>query len=189
MKLIGSSTSPYVRRSRLLLADTPFEFVDLNIYAEGRDALRKANPALKIPLLQDGEQTIYDSRIISRYISSKLGLPALSWDEENQITLVESVNDSLILLFQAGNRSGLDIRQDVLVFNLQHERIASTLSELERQVVAGKFASWNYPAICLLCMLDWTRFREVADLSPYPALLSFVEQAYQRADVQATSPR
>ncbi len=71
MKLIGSTTSPYVRRIRILLDEEPYEFVNLNIYGEGRDELRRNNPTLKIPVLEDGGQEIYDSRIIARYISAK----------------------------------------------------------------------------------------------------------------------
>ncbi len=44
MKLIGSTTSPYVRRIRLLLNDEPYEFINLDIYGEGRDELRRTNP-------------------------------------------------------------------------------------------------------------------------------------------------
>jgi len=50
MQLIGSTTSPYVRRIRLLLDDQPYEFINLNIYGEGRDELRRTNPTLKIPV-------------------------------------------------------------------------------------------------------------------------------------------
>ena len=45
MKLIGSTTSPYVRRIRLLLDDSDYEFVNLDIYGQGRDELRRNNPA------------------------------------------------------------------------------------------------------------------------------------------------
>ena len=31
MKLIGSTTSPYVRRIRILLDEEPYEFLNLNI--------------------------------------------------------------------------------------------------------------------------------------------------------------
>ena len=74
MKLIGSTTSPYVRRIRLLLSDEPYEFINLDIYGEGRDELRRTNPTLKIPVLIDGDQELYDSRVIARYLGQKLGL-------------------------------------------------------------------------------------------------------------------
>ena len=83
MKLIGSTTSPYVRRIRLLLGDADYDFVSLDIYGAGRDELRRNNPALKIPMLQDGDQAVYDSRVIARYLAHKQGIAALSWDQEN----------------------------------------------------------------------------------------------------------
>ena len=82
MKLLGSTTSPYVRRIRLLLADRPYDFLNLDIYGEGRDELRKNNPALKIPMLNDGGREIYDSWGMASYLGAKLGIAAPSWDQE-----------------------------------------------------------------------------------------------------------
>ena len=133
MKLIGSSTSPYVRRIRLLLADAGqgYEFVDLNIYGADRDELRKANPAMKIPVLHDGDDVVYDSRVISRYLQEKLDLPHLSWEQENQLTVIDAVNDSMVTLLLS-QRSGLDTdREEVMFYQLQHERIALSLKALE----------------------------------------------------------
>ena len=120
MKLIGSSTSPYVRRIRLLLADAGqgYEFVDLNIYGADRDELRKANPAMKIPVLHDGDDVVYDSRVISRYLQEKLDLPHLSWEQENQLTVIDAVNDSMVTLLLS-QRSGLDTdREEVMFYQL-----------------------------------------------------------------------
>jgi len=83
MKLIGSTTSPYVRRIRILLGEDPYEFVNLDIYGEGRDELRRNNPALKIPMIEDEGQELFDSRIIARYLSAKQNRDPLTWDQEN----------------------------------------------------------------------------------------------------------
>lgn len=188
MKLVGSTTSPYARRIRLLLADTPHEFVNLDIYGGDREALRQQAPALKIPLLVDGEQTLYDSRIIARYLSGKLGLPPLSWDQENLLTLVDAANDSFVSILLS-KRSGLDTDQDVLFFNLQRERVSKTLAALADAVEAGDFNDWHYPAICLYCLVDWLDFRELLAGDSAPALLAFRDRFSNREMVQATDPR
>src|SRR5690625_3587698 len=106
MKLLGSLTSPYVRRIRLLLADTPHEFVSWDIYDADRDELRRHNPALKIPLLEDDDgQVVYDSRVISRYLAAKRGDAPLSWEDENRLTLIDAANDSGVALLLS-QRSG-----------------------------------------------------------------------------------
>lgn len=188
MKLIGSTTSPYVRRTRLLLADRPYDFVNLDIYGEGRDELRKNNPALKIPMLDDEGQEIYDSRVIARYLGSKLGLPALSWDLENKLTLIDAANDSCVTLLLS-KRSGLDIEQDALFYNLQRERIMTTLRTLSAMVDAGEFAEWHYPSICLFSLVDWLDFRALVDFQGIESLLSFRDHNLQQPMVAETNPR
>ena len=190
MKLTGSSTSPYVRRIRLLLADVGQDYVfsDLNIYGADREALKRRNPALKIPVLHDEEQTIYDSRVIFRYLQHRLNLPALSWEQENLLTLIDAVNDSWVTLLLA-QRSGIDVNGDLTFFNLQHERIATTLPVLETQVLEGAFDSWTYPSICLYCMLDWGLFRELLDMPDYPALNRWHQNQGQQPGIAQTDPR
>lgn len=188
MKLIGSTTSPYVRRIRLLLADTPYEFVNLDIYGEGRDELRRNNPALKIPMLVDGEQEVYDSRVIARYLAGKLGLPALSWDQENQLTLIDAANDSCVILLLS-KRSGLDIEQDAMFYNIQRERIMTTLRTLAAMVDDGQFRQWHYPSICLFSMVDWLDFRSLVDFQDIESLKTFRDQWLGQAMVAETDPR
>jgi len=189
MKLFGSLSSPFVRRLRLLLVAQPYEFISLNIFeSAGRETLVKLNPTRKVPMLQDGELVIFDSGVIFRYLCQKLQLPTLCWADENRLTMINAVNDSLveILLCQ---RSGFDTQSDKLFFNLQHERVAGTLQVLEQEAVAGQFADWNYLAMSLYCLLDWVEFRQLADLTPYPALQQFMQASKDRPGVAQTDPR
>lgn len=188
MKLIGSTTSPYVRRVRLLLADRPYDFVNLDIYGEGRAELRRVNPALKIPMLQDDGQSIFDSRVIARYLCGKFGEASLSWERENLLTLIDAANDSFVTLLLS-KRSGLDINQDALFYNLQHERIRTTLKELAKRVEKGEFSAWDYPAMCLYCLIDWVDFRKIIDFTGLDALLDFRESHREQVMVKATDPR
>ncbi|MBU1308245.1 MAG: glutathione S-transferase family protein, partial [Gammaproteobacteria bacterium] len=101
MKLYGSQTSPYVRRIRLLLAATAHDFINLNIFAGAdRETLAALNPTLRIPMLDDEGQVIFDSGVIYRYLAPRLGLAPLSWYQENQLTVINAVNDSLVMLLQ-----------------------------------------------------------------------------------------
>lgn len=188
MKLIGSATSPYVRRIRLLLGDRPHEFVNLNIYGEGRDELRRVNPALKVPLLQDDRHSIFDSRVIARYLQDKAAMAPLTWEQENLLTLIDAANDSFVTLLLS-KRSGLDTDQDVLFYNLQHERIQTTFRELATQVENGEFREWHYPSICLFCLIDWVDFRKVFDFTGFDTLLEFRDGSLERPFVKETDPR
>ena len=64
MQLYGSTSSPFVRRLRLLLAERPHEFISLNIFESAdRERLIALNPTRKVPMLADGEQVVFDSGV------------------------------------------------------------------------------------------------------------------------------
>jgi glutathione S-transferase len=72
MKLIGSLTSPYVRKVRVVLAekklDYQFELEDV----WGEDAILKANPLGKVPcLVLEGGEAVFDSRVIVEYVDTR----------------------------------------------------------------------------------------------------------------------
>jgi glutathione S-transferase len=189
MKLYGSQTSPYVRRTRLLLAKTPHDFVNLNIFTEtDRETLAAMNPTLRIPMLEDGDQVIFDSGVIYRYLAPRLGIAPLNWYQENQLTVINAVNDSLVMLLQC-TRSGFDCSDDKLFFNLQRERVAASIYVLEQQVANNEFANWDYVAMALFSLVDWTLFRELMELDDYPALLQFVANNALQAGVKESDPR
>ncbi|HTN32539.1 MAG TPA: glutathione S-transferase N-terminal domain-containing protein [Marinobacter sp.] len=188
MRLIGSTTSPYVRRIRILLGEELYEFVNLDIYGDGRDELRQTNPALKIPILEENGQEIYDSRIIARYISAKQGRDPLTWDQQNQLTMIDGVNDSAVIMVLS-EKSGIDTSQDVMFYNLQRERIAVTLKRLAAMVSEGQFEDWNYPAICLYCLIDWLDFRKLVNWDGVEVLLTFRDSHKDKAWVAQTAPR
>lgn len=189
MKLFGSTTSPFVRRIRMVLANTDHDFVDMQIFAEGdRAELARRNPTLKIPCLDDEGQMIFDSRIIYRYLAQKFGHSPLTWEQENQLTLIDAANDSLVQLLLL-KRSDFDTNDDRLFFRLQKERVESVFDELESQLNAGGFSQWQYPEISLFTLIDWVEFRELHDLAAYPALKAFRNQHAQRIEATATDPR
>ena len=192
-KLYGSTTSPYVRRLRIWLANTQHEFINMQIFeSEDRTILITKNPALKVPALEhvvgDESTLIYDSRVIYRYLSEQLEYASLSWDQENQLTLVDSVNDSLVQMFLL-SKSDVVADTDKLFFKLQKERVNNVLAELNEQVERGRFNSWNYPAICLFSLIDWIEFRSLHNLKGLSALLDFHQENAQRIEVTATDPR
>lgn len=189
MKLYGSQTSPYVRRIRLLLAETAYEFINLNIFAgPDRETLAALNPTLRIPMLDDNGRIIFDSGVIYRYLAPQLGIAPLSWYQENQLTLINAVTDSLVMLLQC-SRSGFDTNDDKLFFNLQRERVATSLYVLEQQAANAEFANWDYVAIALYSLVDWIMFRELLQLDDYPALLAFCADNTSQPMIADSDPR
>lgn len=189
MKLYGSIPSPYVRRIRLFLENKDYEFVNLDIFAEqDRKLLTDANPAQKIPALIDGNKCIYDSGVIYRYLNEKFHMPKLDWQQENILTLIDAVNDSLVSMLIM-KRSGFDIEQDKFFFNLQRERCQQVLTVLEKECVEGRFTQWNYLTMSLYALLDWVQFRALYDLTPFSALNEFRSDLSDKSIIKQTDPR
>jgi glutathione S-transferase len=72
MKLIGSHTSPYVRKARIVLAEKKIEY-DFEIDSPWLEdsGVPNLNPLGKIPvLILDDDTPLFDSRVIVEYIDS-----------------------------------------------------------------------------------------------------------------------
>lgn len=189
LTLFGSTTSPFVRRLRIWLANEEHEFINLQIFAgKDRETLALRNPTLKIPMIEDDDEVIYDSRVIFRYLTEKFKFPGLSWEHENQLTMIDAATDSLVQMLLL-ERSDFDTASDRMYFTLQRERVDSTLNHLNELVEQHKLDDWNYPAICLYCLIDWIEFRTLHDLTGLSALLAFRVKNSQRIETTATDPR
>lgn len=72
MKLIGSLTSPYVRKIRIVLAEKKIdcEFIINSPWVAGNQ-ISRLNPLGKVPVLVlDDASTVYDSRVIAEYLDA-----------------------------------------------------------------------------------------------------------------------
>ena len=72
MKLIGSTTSPYVRKARVVLAEKKldYQFVEENPW-EVELSPGTGNPLGKVPrLVMEGTEAMFDSRVIVEYLDT-----------------------------------------------------------------------------------------------------------------------
>jgi glutathione S-transferase len=71
MKLIGSLTSPYVRKVRIVMAEKKLDFQLLLEDPWGTDEVLKSNPLGKVPcLVMEGGEAVFDSRVIVEYLDT-----------------------------------------------------------------------------------------------------------------------
>lgn len=72
MKLLGTLTSPYVRKARIVLAEKKIDYeLIMNSPWEDGNTVSLHNPLGKVPvLLLDEESTLYDSRVIVEYLDT-----------------------------------------------------------------------------------------------------------------------
>ena len=72
MKLIGSTTSPYVRKVRVVMAEKKLEyaFVTEDVWAD-TTSIAGSNPLGKVPcLIMEGAEALFDSRVIVEYLDA-----------------------------------------------------------------------------------------------------------------------
>ncbi len=184
--LIGSQTSPFVRRLRILMENIPFEFKELNIF-ETEDAitLNKINPINQVPVLLDGDQKIWDSRQIFNYLVTKHKLTQLNLDQQNTLTAIESAMNSGVALLLM-KRSGMNIDEPFMYINRQKERIDSVLDYLKPYIQNEGLSDWNFITITLYCFLDWGTFRGILNLDNRPECKLLLTTHSNRTIVQKT---
>lgn len=69
MKLIGSLTSPYVRKVRIVMAEKKLDYQLVLEDVWGSDHILESNPLGKVPcLVMEGGEALFDSRVIVEYV-------------------------------------------------------------------------------------------------------------------------
>jgi glutathione S-transferase len=166
MKLYGTTTSPFVRRVRVVAAEVaaPYELVN-TAPDEGQAALRAVSPIWKVPVAELGERILYDSRVIIDWLTTFRGWgemrpPSDKWREANLVNAIDGALESGIQLFYL-RREGVDAM--ALPFGQrQVERMNAVFTWLGAELGTDGFGEGlGLPELSLLCALDWMDFREV----------------------------
>lgn len=166
--LIGSQTSPFVRRIRILMESIPFEFKELNIFeTEDSLTLNKVNPINQVPVLLDGDERVWDSRQIFNFLNRKHHFYGLSVEQENLLTALEGAMNSAVALLLL-KRSGINIDEPYMYVSRQKERIESVLDFMKPYIEKEALENWNFITVTLYCFLDWGVFRGILNLEKRP---------------------
>jgi glutathione S-transferase len=198
MKLLGSKTSPYVRKIRVLLAEKQiaFEFVEENVWSPDTGVPRY-NPLGKVPaLILDGGETVYDSRVIAEYVDALPGTQFIPTpiDERMRVRRGEALGDGIadagIALFLERKRDGA--RQDPAWIARQSGKVRSGVAALSTALAANPITGARRIAlgdIACGCALFWLEFR-LPEFSwrEDPVLKSWAESLESRASFSSTRP-
>lgn len=101
MKIIGSLTSPYVRKVRVVMIDKKldYRFVEEDVW-HADTSIAQANPLGKVPcLVMEGGEAVFDSRVIVEYLDalSPVGrLIPVSGRERAECKTWEALGDGLL---------------------------------------------------------------------------------------------
>lgn len=101
MKLIGSTTSPYVRKVRIVMAEKKldYQFVNEDVWAADTN-ISASNPLGKVPcLIMEGSEALFDSRVIVEYVDTLSPVGKLIPDrgrERAEVKTWEALSDGLL---------------------------------------------------------------------------------------------
>ncbi len=185
MKLIGSTTSPYVRKVRLLLEGQDYEFETLQALSpEGAKRLEEYGAVKRIPILIDGDKTIFDSTIISEYLLEKKSI-TLSLDEKLGLKLIDELCDSGVILFQQKHWD-IDPYWENDFSKRVHARAKSILDKLDDMAKTNTFTElqkdWLY------CALFWFELRGILNFDGRTYLEHLFNDLKQVEKYQTTLP-
>jgi len=195
MKLIGSLTSPYVRKVRIVFSEKKLD-VDLeleNVWAADTK-IAQSNPLGKVPclILDDGE-AIYDSRVIAEYADalspvSKL-IPADNRERASVKTweaLADGLLDACILARLEKNWAGrTDSQRSSAWIDRQMDKVEACLNSISMALAERPFFVGNHLSLadiavgCALAYLDF-RFPDISWRTRYENLGPYLEKLLLR---------
>ncbi|HDU3833721.1 TPA: glutathione S-transferase [Klebsiella aerogenes] len=199
MKLIGSYTSPFVRKISVILLEKaiPFEFVNELPYNDV-NGVAQYNPLGKVPaLLTDDGACWFDSPIIAQYLELLNVAPAMLPAEPlaalkmRQLeALSDGIMEAAIALVREKARPAAQQSETELL--RQREKIARGLDMLEGYAADGTLRNGelNLATITAACAIAYLNFRRVAPgwCATRPKLVKLVETLFQRASFARTEP-
>ena len=203
MKLIGSSTSPYVRKVRVVMAEKKldFSFVLEDVWALDT-AISESNPLGKVPcLVMEGGEAVFDSRVIVEYLDtlSPVGkLIPVQGRERAEVKTWEALADGLmdaaiLARLEATWAGRSDGQRSQAWIDRQMGKINATLKAMstglaEKSFCSGVHFSLSDVAVgCALAYLD-LRFAAIDWRSDHPNLARLQEKLSLRSSFIDTQP-
>lgn len=185
--LYGSQTSPFVRRIRILMENIPHELKEVDIYDPAETiTFNKISPIHQIPVLQDGDQVVWDSRHIFNYLNLNHKIQNLDWDDENLLTAIDEALNSGANLMKM-KRSGMNIDEPYMYNVRLKDRMESILDYLKPMIEDRFLKEWDFHSISLYCFLDWALFRKIINLEKRPECQKFLDAHAEKSIVKSTS--
>lgn len=199
MKLVGSRTSPYVRKVRVILAEKnlPYEFLEESAW-NADTTVPRYNPLNKVPaLVMDDGEAIYDSAVIAEYLDalSGGGLIPGGAPERARVRRDEALGDGIadagITTFLERKREAA--RQDPAWITRQLDKVDAGIASLAKTLGSGQYlggARPNLGDIACACALFWVEFRmpQLGWRDAHPNLKGWAERMESRPAFQATRP-
>jgi glutathione S-transferase len=206
MKLLGSLTSPYVRKVRVVMAEKKLDYQLVLEDVWGSDSILKVNPLGKVPcLLMEGQDAIhgavFDSRVIVEYVdtlspvgrlippSGRQRLEVRTWE-----SLADGLCDAAILARMEKTWTGRsDGERSEAWIERQMTRVHAAVKAMGLGLGEKAWCSGNYFSLadiavgCALGYLDF-RFPQIDWRGDHPNLGRLADKLFARPSFADTLP-
>ncbi|MBK6324140.1 glutathione S-transferase N-terminal domain-containing protein [Candidatus Aalborgicola defluviihabitans] len=203
MKLLGSTSSPYVRKVRVVMAEKKLDYTFVSEDVWSADTtISESNPLGKVPcLIMEGAEALFDSRVIVEYLDtlSPVGklIPPVGRERAEIKTweaLADGLMDAAILArLEAtwigrtkAQRSQAWIDRQLVKVNATVKAMSHGLGD--KSFCGGVHFSLADVAVgCALGYLDF-RFPQIDWRTEYPNLVRLHDKLIQRVSFAETIP-
>lgn len=200
MKLIGSLTSPYVRKVRIVMAEKKldYRFELENVWAADTE-IQKYNPLGKVPcLVMEDNGALFDSRVIVEYLDTLSPVSRLipqSGRERAAVkcweAIADGVLDACVAIFKEGQRPEAQRSADWIA--RQHGKIAAALDAMNKSLGDHPFCmgvNYSLADIAVGCALGYLdlRFSSLAWRAEHANLARLHDKLVARQSFIDTAP-
>jgi glutathione S-transferase len=203
MKLIGSVTSPYVRKVRIVMAEKKldYQFVTEDVWSDATQ-IHTANPLGKVPcLIMEGHEAVFDSRVIVEYLDTLSPVGKLipsAGRERAEVKTWEALADGLLDAALLARMEAVwpkreDSQRSQAWIDRQLDKIQHALAAMshglgEKAFCSGIHLSLSDIAVgCAVGYLDF-RFPHIDWRTPYPNLHKLYNKLAQRQSFVESLP-
>jgi glutathione S-transferase len=202
MKLIGSLTSPYVRKVRIVMAEKKLDYQFVLEDVWGTDAISKSNPLGKVPcLVLEGGEAVFDSRVIVEYMDTRSPVSRLipeSSRERTEVRTWEALADGLLdasilaRMEQTWVHRGEEQRSQAWI-DRQLGKVNACVTAMSTGLADKPWCSGIHLTLadiavgCALGYLD-LRYPDIAWRATYPNLVKLSDKLATRASFIDTLP-
>jgi glutathione S-transferase len=203
MKLIGSTTSPYVRKVRIVMAEKKldYQFVLESVWSADTK-IAASNPLGKVPcLVMEGAEAVFDSRVIVEYLDtlSPVGklIPSTGRERAEVKTweaLADGLLDAAILVRLENTFEGrTEGQRSQAWIDRQMDKVHASLKAMAQGLGDKPFCSGIHLSlsdIAVGCALGWLSFRfpEIDWRAEHPNLARLMDKLAQRPSFADTAP-
>lgn len=201
MKLVGSLTSPYVRKARIVLAEKRINYIfEVDVPWNADSRVPDYNPLGKVPVLimEDGTP-LYDSRVIVEYLDNISPVSRLIPESNRHRIMVkrwevlaDGVSDAAATIFLERKRPA--VQQSPEWIMRQQQKVTRGLEAAAHELGTKKWcngSAYTLADVALGCTLGYLTFRfpEVEWRTAFPNLADLADKLEKRAPFVETAPK